>query len=120
MSNPYGQGGPQPSDYSQPPAGDPFNTPPPALAYDGQPGAPGPGGQYSFYNDNESDMGARYEGGGMARDTWASESGWSGNGGEYRPDTRRILTCRPKLPRVRAVTLRPAGVSLPRIHSHLH
>jgi 1,3-beta-glucan synthase len=85
MSNPYGQGGPQPSEHSQAPAGDPFNTPPPALAYDGQPGVPGPGGQYSYYNDNESDMGARYEGGGMARDTWASESGWSGNGDQNYP-----------------------------------
>lgn len=91
MSNPYGQGGPNPSNYSQTSsANDPFNPPPPALAYDGQPGAPGtpgtPGQQYGgYYNDNESDMGARYEGGGMARDTWASESGWSGNGGEYKP-----------------------------------
>jgi 1,3-beta-glucan synthase len=24
-------------------------------------------------------MGARYDGGGMGRETWASESGWSGN-----------------------------------------
>ncbi|BEJ14560.1 hypothetical protein CspHIS471_0403270 [Cutaneotrichosporon sp. HIS471] len=85
MSNPYGQGGPQPSDFSQSSAGDPFNTPPPALSYDGQPGAPGPGGQYPFYNDNESDMGARYDGGGTARDTWASESGWSGNGDQNYP-----------------------------------
>lgn len=85
MSNPYGQDGPKASNYSQASsANDPFNPPPPALNYDGPPGGPGGApGQYSYYNDNESDMGARYEGGGMARDTWASESGWSGNGGEH-------------------------------------
>lgn len=73
--------GPRPSNFSTTStATDPFN--PPQLAYDGAPpgGAPpGPGQQYQYY-DTESDMGARYEGGGMGRETWGSESGWSGNG----------------------------------------
>lgn len=38
------------------------------------------GGQYAPYYDNERQMDARYDGGGMGRETWASESGWSGNG----------------------------------------
>lgn len=41
---------------------------------------PGQGGQYAPYYDNEPEMGGRWEGGGMGRETWASESGWSQNG----------------------------------------
>ena len=41
---------------------------------------PGAGGQYAPYYDNQPEMENRYEGGGMGRETWASESGWSGNG----------------------------------------
>ena len=38
------------------------------------------GGQYQPNYDNQAQMGDRWEGGGMGRETWASESGWSGNG----------------------------------------
>ncbi|ODN83720.1 1,3-beta-glucan synthase component FKS1 [Cryptococcus amylolentus CBS 6039] len=38
---------------------------------------PGQGGQYAPYYDNEPEIGGRYDGGGMGRETWASESGWS-------------------------------------------
>jgi hypothetical protein len=41
---------------------------------------PGAAGQYAPYYDNQPEMENRYEGGGMGRETWASESGWSGNG----------------------------------------
>ncbi|RSH95464.1 1,3-beta-D-glucan synthase [Saitozyma podzolica] len=81
---------------------DPFNPQVHQLPYDpnnpqgnayAPPGAPNPGaggagvappiaaGQYAPYYDNEPEMGHRYEGGGMGRETWASESGWSGNDG---------------------------------------
>jgi 1,3-beta-glucan synthase len=84
MSYPNPPEGPNPSSYSQASSTDPFNQPP--LSYEGAPpgGPPPPGGpggpQYQQYYDNESDIGARYEGGGMGRETWASESAWSGNG----------------------------------------
>jgi hypothetical protein len=42
---------------------------------------PGAAGQYAPYYDNQPEMENRYEGGGMGRETWASESGWSANGG---------------------------------------
>ncbi|RXK35245.1 1,3-beta-glucan synthase component FKS1 [Tremella mesenterica] len=85
-------------------ASDPFNPSNPSvqhLQYDqnpqyaqgaspyAPPGAPNPGaggagvappnqaGQYAPFYDNEPEMGGRYEGGGMGRETWASESGWS-------------------------------------------
>ncbi|KAL7421399.1 1,3-beta-D-glucan synthase [Cryptotrichosporon argae] len=87
----------QASNYSSASSQDPFN--PPALPYEqganynpyANPNAPNPGaggagvappgqaGQYAPYYDNEPEMGGRYEGGGMGRETWASESGWSGN-----------------------------------------
>jgi len=82
MSGYPNDGPPRPSNYSTNSA-DPFNQP--QLAYDAQnpgnlpPGAGGPGQPYQYY-DNDSDIGARYEGGGMARETWGSESGWSANG----------------------------------------
>lgn len=41
---------------------------------------PGAAGQYAPYYDNNPEMENRYEGGGMGRETWASESGWSANG----------------------------------------
>ena len=41
---------------------------------------PGQGGQYAPYYDNDPEMAGRYDGGGMGRETWASESGWSQNG----------------------------------------
>lgn len=41
---------------------------------------PGGAGQYAPYYDNEPEMAHRFEGGGAGRETWASESGWSGNG----------------------------------------
>lgn len=84
------------SSYSSGSSADPFN--PHSLPYDasnphGQyggppnPGAggagvapPGAAGQYAPYYDNQPEMENRYEGGGMGRETWASESGWSGNG----------------------------------------
>lgn len=77
------QDGQKPSGYSPTSeANDPFN--PPQLGYGHQEGGvPHPatgGGQYQPYYDTESDIGARYEGGGMGRETWASESAWSGNG----------------------------------------
>ncbi|EJT52400.1 1,3-beta-glucan synthase [Trichosporon asahii var. asahii CBS 2479] len=76
------QDGQKPSGYSPTSeATDPFN--PPQLGYGHQEGGvPHPstgGGQYQPYYDTESDIGARYEGGGMGRETWASESAWSGN-----------------------------------------
>lgn len=90
----------QASSYSSGSSGDPFNPSNPSvqqLPYTDQqyanpyapPGAPNPGaggagvappgagGQYAPYYDNEPEMGGRYEGGGMGRETWASESGWS-------------------------------------------
>lgn len=72
-----------------PGANDPFNQPP--VGYDAPPGGapPPPGGQYAQYYDNDSDMGARYEGGGMSRDTWASESNWSGNGEPNYPGSEQ-------------------------------
>ena len=60
--NPYAQGGPNPG------AGGAGVAP------------PGQAGQYAPYYDNEPEMDRRYEGGGMGRETWASESGWSQNG----------------------------------------
>lgn len=67
----------------------PYGTVPGGPAGPPNPGAGGAGvapptaaGQYAPYYDNEPEMGNRYEGGGMGRETWASESGWSGNG-EY-------------------------------------
>ena len=45
----------------------------------GAAGVPPSGGQYAPYYDTESEMGARLESGGAARETWAtqSESAWS-------------------------------------------
>lgn len=91
---------------------DPFNNH--QLGYDGQPqtyaanpyatggpnpgagGAgvapPGAGGQYAPYYDNNPEMENRYEGGGMGRETWASESGWSANGApSYSKPTTDIV-----------------------------
>lgn len=84
----------QPSSYSSGSSGDPFNTSislnpsnpsVQQLPYSDQPqfnpyasnGAPHPGtgGQYTPFYDNEPEMVGRYEGGGAARDTWATESG---------------------------------------------
>jgi 1,3-beta-glucan synthase len=50
---------------------------------------PGAAGQYAPYYDNQPEMENRYEGGGMGRETWASESGWSGNG-ELNPRYNRF------------------------------
>lgn len=41
---------------------------------------PAPVSQQGSYYDVEPEINERYEGGGMRRDTWASESGWSGTG----------------------------------------
>ena len=60
--NPYAQGAPNPG------AGGAGVAP------------PGAAGQYAPYYDNDPEMDRRYEGGGMGRETWASESGYSGNG----------------------------------------
>lgn len=60
--NPYAAGGPNPG------AGGAGVAP------------PGAAGQYAPYYDNNPEMENRYEGGGMGRETWASESGWSANG----------------------------------------
>jgi 1,3-beta-glucan synthase len=75
----YPNDGPRPSNYSTN-SGDPFN--PQHGGYEGGPPPPGgplpPGAAQPYqYYDGESDMGARYEGGGMGRETWGSESGWS-------------------------------------------
>lgn len=84
----------QPSSTYSGSSGDPFNPNPSVqqLPYSDQPGYnpyahPGPGGagiaqqgaagQYAPYFDNEATMGERLDSGGMARETWASESGWS-------------------------------------------
>lgn len=59
----------------------PYATGPPNPGAGGAGVAPpGAAGQYAPYYDNNPEMENRYEGGGMGRETWASESGWSGNG----------------------------------------
>lgn len=73
---------------------DPFNPSVQQLPYDqhapyggggGHPIGAGPGGnaqsgQYTQYGDNEREMRDRMDGGGMARETWATESGFSRDG----------------------------------------
>lgn len=83
MSYPHNPDGPKPSNFSTTSsATDPFNAPP--MNYEGGGGGAAPPQGGGYYYDNESDMGARYEGGGMGRETWTSESAWSGNG-EWEP-----------------------------------
>jgi 1,3-beta-glucan synthase len=53
------------------PQQDPFNS------YDPQPANPVMQHQYTPYQDNEAEMNARYAGGGMAAETYASESNFS-------------------------------------------
>lgn len=72
-----------PANYPQ----DPFNPPSQGQSQNQQyassgPGLPHPQSQATGpgpYYDAEPDMQERYEGGGMGRETWASESGWSDN-----------------------------------------
>lgn len=78
--NPYATGGPNPG------AGGAGVAP------------PGAAGQYAPYYDNQPEMENRYEGGGMGRETWASESGWSANGTypcPSNPDLQMVSTLRP-------------------------
>jgi 1,3-beta-glucan synthase len=99
----------QPSVYSTTSSNDPFgaqtpydpNAPP--LPYGNNPyGGPNPGaggagvappmqgGQYAPYYDTDSEMAARYDGGGRGRETWASDSG-SGYGEVWSRNCRGVL-----------------------------
>ncbi|KAL1404975.1 1,3-beta-D-glucan synthase [Vanrija albida] len=76
------------ANYSQASSTDPFTgaqqPPGQQTPYDAPP-PQGPGGaptNYQQYYDNNSEMDARYEGGGMGRETWVSESAGSG----YEPN----------------------------------
>ncbi|WVN91184.1 1,3-beta-glucan synthase component FKS1 [Cryptococcus depauperatus CBS 7841] len=59
------------------------NAPNPGAGNGAGVAPPGQAGQYAPYYDNEPEMGGRWEGGGMGRETWASESGWSQGDGNY-------------------------------------
>ncbi|WVQ81578.1 1,3-beta-glucan synthase component FKS1 [Cryptococcus sp. DSM 104549] len=99
MSYPNPPPGPKGANsFSSGSSADPFNPQTNQLPYDSTPQFPGPGGngyggtpagapagnQYAQYYDNEPEMGGRWEGGGMARETWASESGVSRDDGAYQ------------------------------------
>jgi 1,3-beta-glucan synthase len=141
MSYPQHPPGPKhaPSSYSSG-SSDPFNASVQQLPYGDQqpmgayanPGAPNPGagngagvappgqgGQYAPYYDNDPEMAGRYDGGGAGRETWASESGWSGNGELKAPDRADLSRCR----QVRRIFRFPTSAGLPpisSIHPYIH
>jgi hypothetical protein len=100
---------------------DPFQQQGANYPYHNQP--QGPGGlaapplpanpQQGGYYDADPEMKERYEGGGMGRETWASESGWSGDC-KYTPMSVSIFMRSSSLNiRLYRLTARPSSWVLP-------